>query len=132
MESRSSPGPATLRHHDAVLGCLRRGGLSLATTAHAYAILDSFVYGFALQEAGLPFHGDEEIGELAGGIVEPLPAGEYPHLVEFTTEHVMRPGYRFGDSFELGLDLLLDGIAAAGLEPSAAGAPSAGDSLPDR
>ena len=29
MESRTTPGPATLRHHDAVLGCLRRGGLSI-------------------------------------------------------------------------------------------------------
>jgi AcrR family transcriptional regulator len=136
MESRTSPGPATLRHHDAVLGCLRRGGLSLPTTAHAYAILDSYVYGFALQEAGLPFHGDEDIGDLAGEIVGPLPAGEFPHLVEFTTEHVMQPGYRFGDSFEFGLDLLLEGIAAAAGEPSAGpsarGEPSAGDSLPAR
>ena len=26
MESPTSPGPATLRHHDAVLGCLRGAG----------------------------------------------------------------------------------------------------------
>jgi AcrR family transcriptional regulator len=30
MESRTSPGPATLRHHDAVLGCLRRGASLVA------------------------------------------------------------------------------------------------------
>jgi AcrR family transcriptional regulator len=113
MESRTSPGPATLRHHDAVLGCLRRGGLSLELTAHAYAVVDSYVYGFALQEANLPFHGDEEIGELADTIIEPLPVDEFPSLVEFTTGHVLQPGYRFGDSFEFGLDLLLDGIEGA-------------------
>lgn len=113
MESRTSPGEATLRHHDAVLGCLRRGGLSLTLTAHAYAIIDSFVYGFALQEAGLPFHGDEQIGELAEELIDPLPVDEYPNLTEFTTEHVLHPGYSFGDSFEFGLDLLLDGIEAA-------------------
>lgn len=113
METRTSPGPATLHHHDAVLGCLRRGGLSWQLTAHAYATLDSFVYGFALQEANLPFHGEEAIGELAGEIVAPLPAGEFPHLTAFTTEHVLRPGYDFGASFDVGLDLLLDGIAAA-------------------
>lgn len=113
MESRTSPGPATLRHHDAVLGCLRRGGLPLALTAHAYAVIDSYVYGFALQEAHLPFHGGEEIGELAEAILDAVPADEYPHLVELTTEHVLRPGYDFGASFEFGLDLLLDGLEAA-------------------
>src|SRR5206468_8157748 len=51
MESRTSPGPATLRHHDADLGCLRRAGFPVALAAHAYAALDSYIYGFALQEA---------------------------------------------------------------------------------
>ena len=44
MESRTSPGPATLRHHDAVLGCLRRAGFSVELTAHAYALLDTEVW----------------------------------------------------------------------------------------
>src|SRR6266571_1930157 len=51
MESRRSPGPATLGHHDAVLGCLRAAGFSVEMTAHAYSVLDSYIYGFALQEA---------------------------------------------------------------------------------
>src|ERR1700749_5007350 len=55
MESRTSPGPATLRHHDAVLGCLRDAGFSVELAAHAYSVLDSYIYGFALQERGLPF-----------------------------------------------------------------------------
>ncbi len=110
MESRTSPGPATLRHHDAVLGCLRGGGLSLDATAHAYAILDSYLYGFTLQEAQLPFLGDADLGELAEQILQAFPAGAYPHFVEFTTQHALRPGYSFGSSFEVGLDLILDGI----------------------
>ncbi len=114
MESRTNPGPATLRHHDAVLRCFRQGGLSLPLTAHAYAVVDSFVYGFAMQEANLPFHGGEEIGSLADDIIASLPADELPHLTEFTAEHVLRPGYSFGTSFEFGLDLLLDGIESAG------------------
>lgn len=112
MESRANPGPATLRHHDAVLGCLRRGGLSLPLTAHAYAIIDSFVYGFALEEAYLPGGGGEEIVEMAQGMVEEVFA-DYRYLAEFTTEHVLRPGYSFGDSFDFGLDLILDGLAKA-------------------
>ena len=113
MESRTNPGPATLRHHDAVLACLLAGGLSLQTTAHTVAVLDSFIYGFALQEANLPFGGSERIGELAEQIVDAMPEDEYPAMVEFTRDHVLRPGYSFGRSFEFGLDLLLDGLESA-------------------
>lgn len=59
MESRRTPGPARLAHHDAVLGTLRAGGFSLAATAHAYAL---------------------------------------------------RPGYSFATSFDVGLELVLDGL----------------------
>ena len=113
MESRTAPGPETLRHHDAVLGCLRRGGFSVAMTAHAYAVIDSYVYGFALQEANLPATGGKELADLAETIIEPFPEGEYPYLMELTVEHVLRPGYDFGAEFEFGLDLILDGLAAA-------------------
>ena len=110
METRTTPGPATLRHHDAVLACLTEGGLSVELTAHAYAIIDSYVYGFALQEASLPFAGQEEIAGLAEQIVGALPEEEYPHFAAFTRQHVLQPGYGFGASFEVGLDLILDGL----------------------
>ncbi len=113
MESRTSPGPATLRHHDAVIGCLRAGGFSLEKTAHAYAVIDAFVHGFALQEASLPATGGDEIADLAQVMSATMPAGAYPHLVEFTTEHVLQPGYDFGREFDFGIDLVLDGLAAA-------------------
>jgi len=113
MESRTSPGPATLRHHDAVLGCLRAAGFSLAMTAHAYSLLDSYIYGFALQEAGLPFGTGEEAAEVAGSIVEQMASGAYPHLTELAQKYVMRPGYDYADEFEVGLDLLLDSLELA-------------------
>jgi AcrR family transcriptional regulator len=112
MESRSTPGEATLRHHDAVIGCFRRGGFSIEMTAHAYALIDNYIYGFALQEASLPAMGGEEMAELAEAIIEPLPGGEYPYLTELATEHVLKPGYDFGDEFEFGLELILDGLKA--------------------
>ena len=112
MESRTSPGPETLGHHDAVLGCLRRGGLSLEMTAHAYALVDSYLYGFALQEASLPATGGAEMADLAQSLIEPLPADDYPHLTEFTTDHVLQPGYDFRAEFEFGLDLILDALEA--------------------
>ena len=59
LESRTSPGAATLTHHDANIATLRAGGFTVAQTAHAYALIDSYVYGFALQEASLPFEGPD-------------------------------------------------------------------------
>jgi AcrR family transcriptional regulator len=114
MESRTSPGPATLRHHDAVLGCLRGAGFSLELTAHAYAALDSYIYGFALQERGLPFDTPEETAQLAQVMVAQFPSATYPHLAEFTFGHILQPGYDFGREYEFGLDLLLDGLERAG------------------
>lgn len=112
LETRTTPGPATLRHHDAVLGTLLHGGFSLAMTAHAYALIDSYTYGFALQEAALPFQDPESGAEVAGPIMDQIAAGEYPHLTEMSAKYYLRPGYDFGDEFELGLGLILDGLAA--------------------
>jgi AcrR family transcriptional regulator len=113
MESRTSPGPATLRHHDAVLGCLLGAGFSLELAAHAYSVLDSYIYGFALQERGLPFDTPEESAALAQVMVEQFPAEEYPRLARFTFEYVLQPGYDFGTEYEYGLDLVLDGLERA-------------------
>jgi AcrR family transcriptional regulator len=111
MESRTNPGPATVKHHDAVIGTLRRGGFSVALTAHAYALIDSYLYGFAVQEAGLPFEADT-VDEIAEEVISALPAEQYPHFVELTVEHVLQPGYDFADEFDFGLSLILDGLEA--------------------
>ena len=110
MESRLRPGPASLGHHDAVLGSLRAAGFSIEMAAHAYSLLDSYIYGFALTMLNLPFEDSEEVAEVARSMLEPFPAEEYPNLVAII-EHAMQPGYDFGDEFEYGLDLILDGLA---------------------
>jgi AcrR family transcriptional regulator len=113
MESRTSPGPATLRHHDAVIGSLRQGGFSIEMAAHAYSVLDSYIYGFALQEASLPFDTAEETADVAEMIFRQLPPDEYPYLTELTVEHVLQPGYDYSNEYEFGLDLILDGLERA-------------------
>jgi AcrR family transcriptional regulator len=110
MESRAAPGPATLRHHDAVLGILRAAGFSVALAAHAYSALDSYIYGFALQEASLPFQNAPDTSAVTQAIMARFAAGEYPHLTEIAVEHVLKPGYSYGDEFAFGLDLILDGL----------------------
>ncbi len=111
MESRTNPGPETLGHHDAVLGCLFDAGLSLELTAHAYALLDSYVYGFALQEANLPATGGAEMRDLVAAMSVALQ--DHPNLLRFSVEHVLQPDYDFTAEFDFGLDLILDGLAAA-------------------
>ena len=110
MESRKNPGPATLRHHDTVLGALRAAGFSVEMTAHAYALLDSYIYGFALQEASLPFEGAESAGAVAEPMMRQFPVDAYPHLVEMATEYILQPGYDFANEFEYGLNVILDAL----------------------
>ncbi|WP_040785559.1 TetR/AcrR family transcriptional regulator [Nocardia pneumoniae] len=109
IESRRNPGAANLRHHDAVLGCLRRNGFSVVLASHTYSALDAYVYGFVLTELNLPFKptesADDFIDELA------LPADQYPHLAEMIGELVMGKDYSYGDEFGYGLALILDSVA---------------------
>jgi hypothetical protein len=102
-----------LRHHDAVIGTLRGAGFSVEMAGHAFSVLDSYIYGFALQEASLPFDTAEETAEVAQTMLAELPAQEYPHLTEFAVERVLQPGYDYGNEFEFGLDLILDGLESA-------------------
>jgi AcrR family transcriptional regulator len=113
MQSRTQPGPATLAHHDAVIGTLRGAGFSIGLTAHAFSALDAYVYGFALQQRSLPFDTLEEAQEVGRQMFARMPAGAYPHLTELTVQHILQPGYDYGDEFEYGLDLLLDGLGRA-------------------
>ncbi len=128
LESRRRPGPVTLRHHDAVLGTLRTAGFSLSATAHAYALLDAFVYGHALQEAALPFEGPDGTQEVAGPVQELMAAGEYPHMTEMVSHYYLQPGYDFADEFDIGLEMVLGAISRM-LEDRQriAAAPSEGD-----
>jgi len=112
LESRAVPGPANLRHHEAVLATLRDAGFSVPMTAHAYALLDAFVYGFAVQEAALPFDAGSA-PQVAEAIAAQFSSGDFPRMTELAVEHVMQPGYDFGDEFEYGLGVILDALAAS-------------------
>jgi AcrR family transcriptional regulator len=110
MESRTNPGPANLRHHDAVIGSLRAAGFDMAAVATAYSLLDAYIYGFALTKMNLPFEDTSDIVELSETMLAPFAPGEYQNLADFLTEHAMLPGYDFADEFEVGLDVILDGL----------------------
>lgn len=108
IESRSNPGPALLRHHDEVIGCLRRGGFDLRLASHAFSVIDAYVYGFVLTEQTLPFDPAEahNAGDFARQF-EPL-ISQYPNLAALVAEVTAESDYRFSDEFEEGLGLILD------------------------
>jgi hypothetical protein len=112
LDSRRAPGPATLRHHEAVIGCLRAAGFSLELTAHAFSLIDAYVFGFAVQQVQMPFDTPEETRVVAEEIAAAL-TEEFPNLAEFAAGHVLRPGYDYAREFDYGLDLVLDGLRRA-------------------
>jgi AcrR family transcriptional regulator len=116
LESRARPGPANLRHHDAVLGILLKAGFSAESATHAYNLLDSFVYGFALQERTLPFRTADELAEVGEAILALMPPDEYPILAAVGRE-LFDAGFDYGGEFAFGLELILDGLTerAAGI-----------------
>lgn len=113
MDSRSAPGPATLRHHDAVLGLLRRAGFSTTMAVHAVAVLDSYVYGSILQERSLPLDGARSQSAAASQLRQSLPANEYPYLAEVADDRSVHAASapQADDEFHFGLELILQGLA---------------------
>ena len=121
MESRTTPGPNSLRLHDAVLGCLREAGFSVELAIQAYSIQDAYIYGFALQEKSLPFESPEQAAAVAeeqtreyAELAEERQLGEladeFPYLAEVVAGHVAEVGYDYAAAFEFGLDVILDAL----------------------
>ena len=115
MQSRTNPGPATLRHHDAVIGSLRAAGFTIHLAAHAFSVIDSYIYGFAQQQQNLTYTTAEEAAVVAEDILRQLPADAYPYLAEMIIEHALKPDYDYAKEFDFGLDLILDGLDHPGV-----------------
>ncbi len=112
MESRTSPGPANLRHREAVTACLRRAGFTPLTATHANWLLNSYVYGYALQASSLPFDTADQLADMTEDVYLPqLPPDEFPYLNESATA-LLAAGYDPTEEFVFGLDVVL-----AALEP---------------
>ena len=115
VESRPRQGPVTLRHHEWVLGVLLEAGFSVTMAGHAYSLLDSYIYGFALQEGSLTYDSPEEHAEVGQTTLRQLLPDEYPHLARVAREFT-EAGTEYGAGFEFGLELILDGIERAHAE----------------
>ena len=112
MEGRTDHGPANLRLHDAVLGCLRAAGFSVRMSVHAYSVQDAYIYGFLLQETDMS---SETADDFAAEAQRQMDAyadvlADYPNLVEVVGGYVAKEGYDYDTEFLFGLDLILDGL----------------------
>lgn len=125
MESRTQPGPANLRHHDAVVGILRNAGFTSVTATHAYNLLDSYIYGFALQEKSLPVATPDDIAKMGEEMLRQMPPGEYPDLAHVARE-LIDARFDYAKEFEVGLDLVLDAIDRGLVRAGATGRAGAG------
>ena len=108
MESRAQPGPTTLGHHDAMLAILFGAGFTGHEATRAYNLLDSFIYGFALQEASLPFSTPEEMADMSERMLAAM-TDTYPHLARVQRE-LVGTGFVYADEFEAGLDIILGAL----------------------
>ncbi|CAL9470586.1 Tetracycline repressor protein class B from transposon Tn10 [Nocardiopsis dassonvillei] len=110
LDSRSDPGPATLRHHETVLEVLRSQGFSVLMAIRVMSVVDSYVYGFVMQELSLPFADRESLEEVADGIAGGLPADAYPRLAETLADQLAGGGYDPDEDFAFGLSLIIGGL----------------------
>ncbi len=122
VESRPRQGVVTLRHHEWVLGVLLGAGFSPVMAAQAYNVLDSYIYGFALQEGSLSYDSPEKHAEVGQATLRQLPPEEYPHLARVAREFI-EAGTEYGAAFEFELDLILDGIERAQAEADSRNVP---------
>ena len=84
-------------------------GFSLEHSAHAFWLLDCYVYGQVIQETSMAPNTPEETTGSAASTLEGTTMNEYPHLAAMY-EHALTFGYSFDGEFEFGLDLILDGL----------------------
>ena len=108
LMSRISIGPAMMRYVDATLGCLRESGFSFPMADYAWNAMDSYIYGYTLQQLSFPVEPDE-YAAAAAAFVPVIDAEAYPYLVGLSAEVIARR-HDGVHSLEFGLDLILDGL----------------------
>jgi AcrR family transcriptional regulator len=111
LESRETPGPATMRYMDVVLGMLREGGFSIDLAHHGLHVLGSRVFGFSqdlFDDKSEPVPDAEALQAISRDM-----AGAYPNIAELALAVRHEGGLGGCDDdieFRFGLDLILDGM----------------------
>ena len=111
LQVRRAPGHGRLRYSDALLGFFRDSGFSKELTYHAYHIIESYIIGFTVQVLGYRNVDMEQFEDVAATFMRGEFLEEYPHFSEHVRQHMEPdPGQDDVNAYELGLDVLLDGL----------------------
>ncbi len=109
IDSRERSGPSGLSYADRVLGTLLRAGFSPGVAAHAFFVLDSYIYGFERQRSILTLGDDADNSAEAQDVLDAIPEGAYPALARVATAYAAAP-WDDAAAFGFGLGLILDGL----------------------
>ncbi|MDR7119678.1 TetR/AcrR family transcriptional regulator C-terminal domain-containing protein [Rheinheimera soli] len=108
LMARLNVGPAMLRYVDASHGCLLMAGFSHKDADLARNLLDSYIYGFTLQELTFPIEPDD-YASTAAEFQPRLDSSVYPYLTALAAE-VASGRYDGKLQLEFGLELLLEAL----------------------
>jgi AcrR family transcriptional regulator len=103
---RHLPGPARNRLMEDLLRLLGDSGLSPDLAHHGFHAINNHVLGYTLQQLGMALADDDPEAK-AQEYLAGIDTGDFPHMVAHVRQHLD------GDtasSFELVLDLILDGL----------------------
>ena len=115
IESRTNPSPVRLRYCNAVIEILRDAGFSVVLAQRAFLTLDSYIYGFTLQEMGWSFDWKDS-PDLMADFRSQISADEFPHVTEVMAHFIESAAGAGSEAvgyeaeFQFGLDLILDGL----------------------
>ncbi|GAA1057640.1 TetR family transcriptional regulator [Agromyces luteolus] len=114
IESRDHVGAHRLRRHDAVLGVLLDAGCTPIESILGVSALDSYVYGFVLQEKQQALVESSDAEEAAGRLLDDDSAADLPHLRRIA--EAVRDGSApsHDEAFAHGLRVILDGLPGSG------------------
>lgn len=104
------PGPNMMTYLDATLGCLIAVGFSPRQADDARNTVDNHIYGYTLKRLNRPNRA-REISRAAKKTLKDIPKDIYPHLHKRTSELAGAESPDV-DSFDFGLNLILDGLEA--------------------
>jgi AcrR family transcriptional regulator len=108
---RAKPGPGRLRYGDSLLGCLRNAGFSKELTFHAYHIVESYIQGYTALVLNYRSVDLSQFDDVVARFVRGDYAADFPHFTEHALQHMQpEPGQDDVNAYELGLDLILDGL----------------------
>lgn len=111
LESRVTPGPATMRYMEVVLGTLREAGFPMDLAHHGLHVMGSRIFGFSqdlFDDKAEPIPDQDALAAMSASM-----AADFPNIAELAMAVRHEGGLGGCDDdveFEFGLDLILDGL----------------------